>query len=119
MSNQSKKEYLAKVRERYKNCKTRKEKSILISEIETNLKVLRKSAIRLLRQKVLAKRKTIKSRKKIYGYDLIKPLKQIWETVGYPCSKRLKPQIKQTIEKLKEFNMRLGSIKIKKSFWKK
>lgn len=104
MSNQSKKEYLATVRERYKNCKTRKEKSIIISEVETNLRILRKSAIRLLRQKILVRRKTIKSRKEIYGYDLIKPLKQIWEVVGCPCSKRLKPQIKDTIKKLKEFN---------------
>jgi hypothetical protein len=104
MSNQSKKEYLATVRERYRNCKTRKEKSVLISEVETNLRILRKSAIRLLRQKILVRRKTIKSRKEIYGYDLIKPLKQIWEVVGCPCSKRLKPQIKDTIKKLKEFN---------------
>lgn len=104
MSNQSKKEYLVTVRERYKNCKTRKEKSVLISEVETNLRILRKSAIRLLKQKILVRRKTIKSRKEIYGYDLIKPLKLIWEVVGRPCSKRLKPQIKNTIKKLKEFD---------------
>jgi hypothetical protein len=104
MSNQSKKEYLVTVRARYKSCRTRKEKSAIISEVETNLRILRKSAIRLLNQKVFVRRKTIKSRKEIYGYDLIKPLKQIWETVGYPCSKRLKPQIKETVKKLKQFN---------------
>ena len=104
MSNQSKKEYLATVRERYRNCKTRKEKSAIISEVKTNLHIARKSAIRLLRRKVCARRKTIKSRKEIYGFDLIKPLKLIWEVVGQPCSKRLKPQIKDTIKKLKEFD---------------
>ena len=104
MSNQSKKEYLVTVRARYKSCRTRKEKSAIISEVETNLRILRKSAIRLLNQKVFVRRKTIKSRKQIYGYDLIKPLKQIWETVGCPCSKRLKPQIKETVKKLKQFN---------------
>jgi hypothetical protein len=104
MLNQSKKEYLATVRARYKSCRSRIDKSRIISEIETNLGILRKSAIRLLNQKPLVRRKTLKSRKEIYGYDLIKPLKLIWEVVGYPCSKRLKPQIKDTIRKLKEFN---------------
>lgn len=104
MSNQSKKEYLATVRERYKNCLRRSEKSAVISEVESNLGIQRKSAIRLLNQKALVRRKTVKSRHEVYGYDLIKPLKQIWETVGYPCSKRLKPQISSTIKKLKEFD---------------
>lgn len=104
MSNQSKKEYLAKVRERYKSCQTKQEKSTIISEIETNLGIVRKSAIRLLRQKVFVRRKTIRSRKEIYGFDLVKPLRLIWEVVGQPCSKRLKPQILDTITKLKEFD---------------
>ena len=108
MSNQSKKEYLATVRVRYRSCKNRKEKSKIISEVETNLSILRKSAIRLLNQRVFIRRKTLKSRKEVYGYDLIKPLKLIWETVGCPCSKRLKPQIKETIRKLQEF----GEIKL-------
>ena len=108
MSNQSKKEYLATVRARYRSCKVRKEKSKIISEVETNLEIQRKSAIRLLNQKVLVRRKTLRSRKEVYGFDLIKPLRQIWETVGFPCSKRLKPQIKETIRKLEEF----GEIKL-------
>lgn len=103
MSNKSKKEYMMQVRERYKNCKTRKEKSEVISEVEQNLHVVRKSAIRLLKQRVLVRRKTIRSRKVTYGFDLIMPLKIIWEVVGCPCSKRLKAQMKDTIKKLKDF----------------
>ena len=103
MSNQSKKEYLVTVRTRYRNCKNRKEISALISEVETNLRIVRKSVIRLLKQRVFIRRKTIRSRKEIYGYDLIKPLKLIWEVVGQPCSKRLKPDIGDSIKKLKEF----------------
>jgi hypothetical protein len=104
MSNQSKKEYLVTVRTRYRNCKTKQEKSAVISEVETNLGIVRKSAIRLLKQRVFTRRKTIRSRKEIYGFDLVKPLKLIWEIVGQPCSKRLKPQIEDTIKKLKEFD---------------
>ncbi|MBI3458734.1 hypothetical protein HY061_00520 [Candidatus Azambacteria bacterium] len=103
MSNQSKKEYLVTVRARYRNCQSRKEKSVIISEIETNLGIVRKSAIRLLKQRIFVRRKTIRSRKEVYGYDLIKPLRQIWEVVGQPCSKRLKPDIGDMIKKLKEF----------------
>jgi len=104
MSNQSKKEYLVTVRARYRSCKTRSEKSVVISEVETNLGILRKSAIRLLNQKIFVRRKTIRSRKETYRFDLVKPLKLIWEVVGCPCSKRLKPQISDTIKKLKEFD---------------
>lgn len=103
MSNQSKKEYLVTVRARYKNCQTRNEKSVVISEVVLNLGIVRKSAIRLLKQKIFVRRKTIRSRKEIYGFDLIKPLKLIWGVVGQPCSKRLKPDIGDMIKKLKEF----------------
>jgi len=104
MSNQSKKEYLAVIRSRYRSCKTKKEKSTIISEVETNLKIVRKSAIRLLNQKPYVRRKIIRGRKIVYGFDLVKPLKMIWEVAGKPCSKRLKPQITDLIKKLKEFN---------------
>lgn len=103
MSNQSKKEYLAVVRLRYSQCKTKHEKSVVISEVVTNLNIVRKSAIRLLRRKSV-RRKKGQGRKTIYGFDLVKPLKEIWEIVGCPCSKRLKPQIEDVIKKLKEFD---------------
>ena len=103
MSNQSKKEYLAIIRSRYRNCKTKKEKSAIISEVENNLKVVRKSAIRLLNRKPLVRRRKTRGRKIIYGFDLVAPLKTIWEIAGKPCSKRLKPQIEDLIKKLKEF----------------
>ena len=104
MSNQSKKEYLAIIRSRYRNCKTKKEKSAIISEVENNLKVVRKSAIRLLNRKPLVRRRKTRGRKIIYGFDLVAPLKTIWEVAGHPCSKRLKPQIEDLIEKLKGFD---------------
>jgi len=104
MSNKSKREYLIVVRLHYSQCQNKKEKSILISEVVTNLGIVRKSAIRLLGKKTLIRRKSLRSRKIIYGFDLIKPLKEIWKASGHPCSKRLKPQISEMIKKLKEFN---------------
>lgn len=103
MSNQTKKEYLVVIRQRYQECSTRKEKSRIISEAVTNLKIARKSAIRLLNSKPLVRRKILHKRSETYGYDLIKPLKEIWSVAGKPCSKRLKPQIGSLIERLKRF----------------
>lgn len=104
MSIQAKKEYLVVLRHRYNQCKNKKEKSVIISEVVYNLKIVRKSAIRLLRQKPNIRPKKTRGRKEIFGFDLIKPLKKIWEVAGNPCSKRLKPQIPIMIDKLKEFS---------------
>lgn len=102
MSNQTKREYLAVLRQRYKECKTRKEKSAVIIEVITNLGIVRKSAIRLLNRAPLTRR-TRKKHKETYGFDLIKPLKEIWMVAGKPCSRRFKPQIGSLIGRLKEF----------------
>jgi hypothetical protein len=103
MTIQSKKEYLAILRQRYGACKTRKEKSVIISEVVTNLRLVRKSSIRLLRKKPWVNRKPSTGRKEVYGYDLIKPLTAIWKVAGRPCSKRFKPQIGNLIDRLKVF----------------
>ena len=100
----SKKEYLITIRDRYNSCQTRTEKSAIITEVMVNLRVVRKSAIRLINRKPLVRRKTLKSRKVIYGDYLIKPLKTVWNIAGNPCSKRLKPQIPILIQQLKRFD---------------
>lgn len=104
MTNQTKKEYVNKLKERYSQCTTRQEKTIIINEAVANLSVLRKSAIRLLLKKPLVFRKPIPGRKEVYGFGLIKPLREIWKVAGRPCSKRLKPQIGELINRLKIFN---------------
>ncbi len=81
-----------------------KKKISIINEVVANLNIARKSAIRVLNKKTVKYVKKHLGRKDIYGFDLIAPLKTIWKTAGYPCSKRLVPQIKDIISKLKEFN---------------
>lgn len=103
MSGQSKREYLNHLRERYKNCKSREQKSSVVDELVRNFKTHRKSAIRTLNAKPRKYRKR-KERRVTYGFDLIAPLKQIWKVAGRPCSKRLKPQISEMVNKLKQFN---------------
>lgn len=104
MTTPTKREYIAQLRQRYHQLKTRQEKSAIITEAVANLGVWRKSAIRLLNRKQLVNRKPIPGRAEMYGYDLIKPLTEIWMVAGKPCSKRLKPQMEELITRLKVFN---------------
>ena len=103
MSGKSIKEYLVQMRLRYKACKTKVKISEVIDEVVTNLGIHRKSAIRTLNHKPRVRRKR-KARQIRYGFDLIKPLTQIWQVAGTPCSKRLKPQISELINKLEQFD---------------
>lgn len=100
----TKKEYVQTVRERYKKVKTRKEKSLIIDEVEANLKKDRKYIIRVLNGKYYRKRRKITKRPEVYTYDLSKPLKEIWIVGGKKGSKNLKPQIPELIKKLKQFD---------------
>lgn len=104
MTMHAQKEYLVGVRNRYKECGSRTEKSVIISEVMQNLGVIRKSAIRLINKRILVQRRTLHSRKTTYGFDLIKPLALIWDVAGKPCAKRLHPQIGDLIKQLKLFD---------------
>lgn len=97
-------EYLLTLRIRYKSISLRKEKTAIINEVVSNLNIARKSAIRSLNRKTTKYAKKHVGKKELYGFDLITPLKLVWQTAGYPCSKRLQPQIGEIIDKLKDFN---------------
>lgn len=104
MTFHSKTEYFGVLQKRYKTCKKKQEKAEIINEVVDNLGIARKSAIRALNRKPLIHRKPRRGRKENYGYDLIRPLKEVWLVAGRPCSKRLKPQIGELIQRLKAFN---------------
>lgn len=97
----SKQEYLAVMRKRYKGA-SKKGKTELLSEVVSVLKIARKSAIRTLNKN--PKTRVFKRAPRyLYGLDLQKPLTILWEALGRPCSKRLKPQIPILIKQLKRF----------------
>jgi len=99
----TKKEYLNTVRIRYQSLANKKAKREIINEIVSNLGVHEKHAIRTLNQKIKRKSVFVRRRPEVYGFDLIKPLKEIWIVAGKPCSKRLRPQISELIRKLEKF----------------
>jgi len=100
----TKREYIHTLRKRYKITKTKNEKTLIINEAQANLGKDRKYITKVLNGKYYNKYKKRKKRKETYPYKLKVPLKLIWETLNYPCSKNLKPQIPEIIKKLKQFN---------------
>jgi hypothetical protein len=91
MSPVSKKEYLVKIRDRYKGA-SKKEKQLILDEFCTVCNYNRKYAIRLINSNPPTKTKTTKrGRKKHYTDPMLKKvLRDIWVATNLPCSKRLK-----------------------------
>lgn len=101
----TKQEYIDTVRLRYIKTQTRKERIIIINEVCANLSKDRKHVIKILNGKYYRKkRRRHITRPETYPYKLNVPLKKIWEVAGKPCSKNLKPQIKELIKKLEQFD---------------
>lgn len=104
MTGQIKKEYIQLMQSRYKKARTRKEKSTLIKEMVANLQIHEKSAIRVLNAKPRRRAPRHKGKPILYADNLITPLRLLWQVAGYPCSKRLQPQLGCLIDKLLQFH---------------
>lgn len=104
MTMATKREYLNILRNKYSATKNRNDKTALIDEVVSNLKVTRKHAIKALNKPPNREKLFKRRRPEVYTFDLKKPLIEIWQVAGCPCSKRLKPQIKEMIRKLKQFD---------------
>jgi hypothetical protein len=101
----TKQEYIDTVRQRYNQTQTKEEKTIIINEVCANLNKTRKHVIKILNWKFYRKkRRRHFTRPQTYPYKLNVPLKKIWDVAGKPCSKNLKPQIKELIKKLEQFD---------------
>ena len=91
MSPISKKEYLVKIRDRYKRV-SKSEKTRILDEFCNICNYNRKYAIRLIHSKSSTKQNlTKRGRKKHYTDPMIKEIiTKIWVVTNLPCSKRLK-----------------------------
>ena len=91
MSPQAKWEYYAMIHVRYHKAKSRKEKSLILSEFCLSYGCHRKHALRLLNcPPPSAQRPRKKRRKPIYSSRIISILEAVWQSAGYPWSVRLK-----------------------------
>jgi hypothetical protein len=85
---QARREYLARMRERYETA-DKAAKSRLLDEVCEVTGYHRKAAIRLLRRPA-RRRVRRRGRPVRYGPTVVGPLRQIWEAAGYPWSVRLR-----------------------------
>jgi hypothetical protein len=88
MSIDERRKYLHKMRIRYWNAKSRKERSELLDEMEAVTELHRKSLIRLVRGE-LARKPRRKQRGKRYGLEVKAAVQVIAESLDYPCAERL------------------------------
>lgn len=103
MTMATRKEYLKIVRMRYLETISRKQKTEILDELVQNTGVTRKGAIRALNRSERKYRRKGSGRKTKYGYEIKKPLTQIWRVLNKPCSKNLHPEIPRILKKLKQF----------------
>jgi len=81
---------------RYKKS-SKKEKGVILAEFLAVTSYNKSYARRMLRQgqshDFRKKKKVVRTRKKLYGKELVPPLKKLWATSNYLCGKRLKSVI--------------------------
>lgn len=96
MQGSSKWDYVRVMSERYQNgC--RKEKRLILDELEKKLKVHRKSAVRALNYIKNKKPKEARGRRRIYNDFVIQHLKKLWLDMGQLCSRRMKKALPRWI----------------------
>ena len=97
----SKWDYVRVMSERYQNA-CRKEKRLILDELEKNLKVHRKSAVRALNYIKNKKPKEARGRRRIYNDFVIQHLKKLWLEMGQLCSRRMKKALPRSLRHIKE-----------------
>lgn len=101
MTIDERRKYIHKVWGRYRNA-TKKEKGILLDEIEKITGMNRKSIIRVINGRLSRKKRT-RERGVTYGLAEREAIKRIAHTLDYICAERLKPQLLSTAENLIRF----------------
>lgn len=89
--------YLGRMRPRYLLA-TRPEQSRLLSEMQAVTGMHRKSLLRLLHAKSLARRPRTTQRTKTYGAAVEDAIRLIWESLDYICAERLTPALLPTAQ---------------------
>lgn len=109
MDMHSRNQYLKQLRIEYLRTKSKKGKGRLLDEAHKRTGLNRKYIIRKLRHLSNLDRKKAKPRRRKQLYDgyVRAALVRCWEIFDYPCGQRLKPLLKEEVERLRE----LGELK--------
>lgn len=101
MSIDERRKYLHKMRIRYWQAQSRKERSKLLDEMEAVTELHRKSLLRLIHGD-LARKPRRKQRGKTYGAEVKAMVQVIAESLDYPCAERLHPALVWMAEHLSQ-----------------
>ena len=101
MNVEERRKYLHKMRIRYWQAKSRKERSRLLDEMESVTELHRKSLLRLIHGD-LARKPRRKQRGKSYGAEVKAAVQVIAESLDFPCAERLHPQLAWMAEHLSQ-----------------
>ena len=112
MSQQSKRELVEAIRERYLKA-SKPEKTKIIDEFVATTGYHRKHAIRLLKRGPSNRQGKRRGRKATYQGEVIKVLEQIWDICGRICSRRLHPHLPEMVKVLERHGELLLSSEVK------
>ena len=101
MNVDERRKYLHKMRIRYWQTQSRKERSKLLDEMEVVTELHRKSLLRLIHGD-LARKPRCKQRGKTYGAEVKAVVQVIAESLDYPCAERLHPALVWMAEHLRQ-----------------
>jgi hypothetical protein len=97
VTEESKWEYVKIMSSRYHNS-DRKTKRFILGELEINLKIHRKSAIRLINKFKNKRPKETRGRHRIYNDMTVYHLRKLWIEMGQICSRRMKKALPRWIK---------------------
>ena len=100
MSINERRKYLHKMRIRYWQVKTKKERKVLLDEMQAVTSLHRKSIIRLIKGE-LARKPRRQQRGKTYGSEVKAAVEKIAYSLDYPCAERLQPNLVWMADHLK------------------
>ncbi len=102
MTIDERRKYLTKMQSRYRIA-TQRERTRLLTEMETITGLHRKSLTRLMAQSSLRRLPRRTQRRAIYGPDIRRIVWIVWESLDCLCAKRLTPQLLATAQHLATF----------------
>jgi hypothetical protein len=103
--------YIQKMWERYRKAE-KKEKGVLLDEMEKVTGMHRKSLVRILNGR-LSRKKREKERGKVYGVEVEDAVRIVARSLDYPCAERLKPSLVWMAEILENHHELKISVKAK------
>jgi hypothetical protein len=104
MTIDERRKYVKLMARRYQKAK-RKERSLLLTEMEQVTKLHRKHLIRLLNGTSLERKKRKTARRRIYGLEVEQVIVRVWESLDYICAERLTPSLVKTATHLARFGV--------------